>query len=36
MSVKLTCSVMPRENSQFSREMYLDCIYLRPRKTVTE
>ena len=32
VSVKLTCSILARENSSYSREMYLDCIYLRPKK----
>ncbi len=32
VSVTLQCYVLARESSQFSREMYLDCIYLRPRK----
>ena len=31
-TVKLKCSILARETSQFSREMFLDCIYLRPRK----
>ena len=31
-TVKLKCSILARETSQFSREMLLDCIYLRPRK----
>ena len=35
-SVKLTCSISGRETSRFSREMYLDCIYLRPRTSKTE
>ena len=32
VSVKLTCSILARESSRFAREMYLDCIYLRPSK----
>lgn len=31
VSVKLKCSISTRETSKYSREMYLDCIYLRPR-----
>lgn len=30
ISVKLTCNILARETSQYAREMYLDCIYLRP------
>ena len=36
VSVKLQCNIMARESSRFSREMYLDCIYLRPRTSKTE
>jgi flavoprotein len=32
IKVKLKCNILPRESSQYSREMFLDCIYLRPRK----
>lgn len=32
VSVTLTCSILARETSRFARELYLDCIYLRPRK----
>ena len=32
ISVKLTCNILARETSRFAREMYLDCIYLRPTK----
>ena len=31
-TVKLKCNILARETSQYSREMFLDCIYLRPRK----
>ena len=31
VSVRLTCSILARETSRYSREMLLDCIYLRPR-----
>ncbi len=33
-TVKLKCSILARETSSFSREMFLDCIYLRPRKNI--
>ena len=33
-TVKLKCSILALETSQFSREMFLDCIYLRPRKNM--
>lgn len=31
VSVKLKCSISTRETANYSREMFLDCIYLRPR-----
>lgn len=31
VSVKLTCNILQRESTTFSREMFLDCIYLRPK-----
>ena len=31
-TVRLQCSILARETSKYSREMYLDCIYLRPHK----
>ena len=31
ISIKITCSILARETSRYSREMLLDCIYLRPR-----
>lgn len=34
-SVKLKCNILARETRNYSREMYLDCIYLRPKKTIT-
>lgn len=34
VSIKLQCSILARETSRFSREMYLDCIYLRPRRII--
>ena len=30
-TVKLKCSITARETSGYSREMFLDCIYLRPK-----
>lgn len=30
ISVRLTCSITARETRNYAREMYLDCIYLRP------
>jgi hypothetical protein len=36
VSIKLTCSILPRETSRYSREMLLDCIYLRPRISKSE
>ncbi len=36
VTVKLQCSILARETSSYSREMYLDCIYLRPRTSKTE
>jgi hypothetical protein len=35
-TLKLQCSIVARETARFSREMYLDCIYLRPRSSKTE
>jgi hypothetical protein len=32
ISLRLQCSILARETTKFAREMYLDCIYLRPRK----
>ena len=31
-TVKLSCYIMNRENRDYSREMYLDCLYLRPHR----
>jgi len=36
VTVKLTCSILARETARFAREMYLDCIYLRPRTSKAE
>jgi hypothetical protein len=35
-TVKLACSISARQTSSYSREMYLDCIYLRPRTQNTD
>ena len=32
VSLRLTCNILARETSRYAREMYLDCIYLRPSK----
>ena len=34
-SVKLQCSILAREARNYYREMFLDCIYLRPKKKVS-
>ena len=36
VSVRLQCSITARQTSQYAREMYLDCIYLRPRTSKSE
>ena len=35
ITVRLQCSITTTQTASYAREMYLDCIYLRPRK-VTE
>lgn len=30
--LKIDCSITSRENLKFAREMYIDCIYLRPHR----
>ncbi len=35
-SIKLACSITARQTSSYSREMYLDCIYLKPRTSKSE
>lgn len=30
VSLTITCNISARENAQYNREMYLDCIFLRP------
>lgn len=34
ISLTLTCNIRPIETRNYSRTMFLDCIYLRPRKSV--
>ncbi len=36
VTLKLHCSILARETSRYSREMYLDCIYLRPRTSKSD
>ena len=36
VTLRLECSILARETSRFSREMYLDCIYLRPRTSKSD
>lgn len=35
-SIKIQCSITARQTSQYAREMFLDCIYLRPRTSKSE
>ncbi len=35
VSVRIQCYILARETSRYSREMYLDCIYLRPRNSAS-
>lgn len=35
-SVKLSCSITARQTATYNREMYLDCIYLKPRTSKSE
>ena len=35
-AVKLQCNILARETSKYAREMYLDCIYLRPSTSKDE
>lgn len=32
ITVRLNCNILARESTTYAREMYLDCIYLRPAK----
>jgi len=34
-TVTLKCSIVARETKNYSREMFLDCIYLRPKNKMT-
>jgi hypothetical protein len=36
VTVKLQCYISSKETSKYAREMYLDCIYLRPRTPKAE
>ena len=36
ISLTLKCNIAPLETSRYSREMLLDCIYLRPRTSKAE
>ena len=36
ISVRLQCSITTPQTASYSREMYLDCIYLRPRTSKSE
>ena len=33
-TVRLKCNILARETSRYSREMFLDCILLRPKRNV--
>ena len=35
-SIKIQCSITARQTSSYAREMYLDCIYLRPHTSKSE
>lgn len=35
-TIKIQCSIGALENKKYSREMYLDCIYLRPKNSKAE
>lgn len=35
-SIMIQCSITARQTSQYAREMYLDCIYLRPHNSKSE
>ena len=36
VSVRLLCSITTRQTATYAREMYLDCIYLRPHTSKSE
>jgi hypothetical protein len=35
-SIKIQCSILTSQNAKYSRDMLLDCIYLRPRTSKSE
>ncbi len=35
-SIRLSCSITTRQTATYAREMYLDCIYLKPRTSKSE
>ena len=34
--IKIQCSITARQTAQYAREMFLDCIYLRPHNSKSE
>ncbi len=36
VNIRIQCSITSSQNAQYSREMFLDCIYLRPRTSKSE
>ena len=36
INIKIQCSITSSQNAQYSRDMFLDCIYLRPRTSKSE
>jgi hypothetical protein len=36
ITIKLRCSILAKDTPNYSREMLLDCIYLRPKKMKSE
>ena len=34
VTLKLKCSILSRESKNYRREIFLDCIYLRPKRTI--
>ena len=36
VTIKLTCSITARQTSSYAREMFLDCIYLKPHTSKSE
>ncbi len=35
-SIRMACSITTRQTASYSREMYLDCIFLKPRTSKSE